>query len=401
MCLGLLLARCGYEGSEGPPGAQGDAGALERVLFVSPEGRGWGSGESERDALPFDRLQRALEMDRGGLTVKLGAGVYDLDRPLVIPDRGEVWTRFLGSGAETVLRGSYWPGDEARGFAALQVQTNRVEIVEMSFQGLGACVATRPTIPSRQIRLRHLRARDVHSCIVVGRRQEAEVQDWWIDDLEVQGYYQSAIRLSGPATRNIRVTSTRLDGENSAGLNDCFMGGIQLLRGVSNIRIEDVEIRNNVGDCGDRYQQGEGIEVDHKGGAPHDIVVRRARIEASGDAGLDLKGRSITLEDVQVVRGPAQRYGIRFWTYDDYRCRSCVIEGGRVAHVGLINAGVEFRDSVFDGGPEDRGLCQFKDKPDYAPSKVTFPGSRRSREPIVGPAMGCLAPEARGLGPQS
>ena len=352
------------------------------LIHVSPEGGGNRSGESLRDALPFGFIQGEMRRQEGDLKLLLGPGEYRLDQPIIVPRR-EGRTILRGADERTVLVGSYSPGEARRGHAAFLLRGDRVEIEAMSFRSLGSCVSTSRNIGVRHVRLRQLRAREMYSCVVVGRQQQAAVEDWLIEDLQVIGYYKVGIRLSGSQTSDIRMSSILLDGKNREQRNDCHKGGIQLLDGVSAIRIEDAVIRNNVGDCGLRYQQGDSIEIDHKGGTPHGIRIKNVRVETSGDAAFDLKGRDVTLEDVEVLPGPAQKYAFRFWKYGDYRCTRCKSAGAKMAHVGLVNATVSFRQSQFVDGATEGRLCLISDYASGAESRVDFIDSRRDGTPIA------------------
>ena len=387
--LGLGIVDC--RGQCEAKGASGlNNGGSARIVYVSMEGSGKQNGQSQGDSLPFGRLQELLNSLRHDLIVRFSSGEFRLERPLVI-FTSDFRTRFVGDGNGTVLKGSYHPGQEGRGYPAFVLMGDQITIENISFESLGSCVKTLPYFSSRHVRLLRLRASEMYSCMVVDRSQQAPVADWRIEDLEVLGYYRSAIRFSGENTRDILISSVVLDGFNEANRNFCFKGGIQLFKGVSNIRIENSVIRNNIGDCEGRYQQGEGVEIDDKGGTPRHITISDLYIENSGDAGLDLKGEDISLIDVRVMGGPVQRYGFRFWNYDDYKCLRCISEGGRAAHIDLINAEVQFKESQFDGRDEHRRICHVNDRAKGNPSAVRFLNSSHQGRVITRKAPGCPA----------
>ena len=147
---------------------------------------------------------------------------------------------------------------------------------------------------------------------------------------------------------------------------------------MSHVHIRNSAIINNIGSCGDGYQQGDGIEADHKEGKPDQILLENIEVANSGDADLDLKADHVTLSKVVTQGGPLTRYSFKVWTYHNYQCDQCYGYGANKAYINLNEATMRFTGSIFANDkpvhicdlrhgttPESQAVAQFVDTQIY------------------------------------
>lgn len=301
--------------------------AAQRDVYVSPEGAGMRNGHGPMDAMT---LQQGLELTKGGsdaIRLILGAGTYDVaalgsvhlqtqaDAPLVIE----------GAGPATLLVGGYGPG-ASRDTSLFLLWRGNVTFRNFLVRNVARFIAVPNGGTPEGVVVSHISIRDVYDGIVVDRGKHHVVRDWRIEDLDLSGYVRVGIRLAGPRTQRVAIRGAVIDGGGVRASNDCYKAGIQLYEAVSDVTIEDVNVRNNIGCTEASYQQGDGIEADDKQGAPRRITLRHVVSTGNRDGAFDLKAMDMALEDLVADSAGVSRSGFRLWSYP-YTCLRCRVAG--------------------------------------------------------------------------
>lgn len=301
--------------------------AAQRDVYVSPEGAGMRNGHGPMDAMT---LQQGLELTKGGsdaIRLILGAGTYDVaalgsvhlqtqaDAPLVIE----------GAGPATLLVGGYGPG-ASRDTSLFLLWRGNVTFRNFLVRNVARFIAVPNGGTPEEVVVSHISIRDVYDGIVVDRGKHHVVRDWRIEDLDLSGYVRVGIRLAGPRTQRVAIRGAVIDGGGVRASNDCYKAGIQLYEAVSDVTIEDVNVRNNIGCTEASYQQGDGIEADDKQGAPRRITLRHVVSTGNRDGAFDLKAMDMALEDLVADSAGVSRSGFRLWSYP-YTCLRCRVAG--------------------------------------------------------------------------
>lgn len=229
-----------------------------------------------------------------------------------------------------------------------------------NFENVGYCVYVNQSSMVSNVHISKLKASNVHSCIVIDRDVQGPVKNWRIDDAIIKGYYRVAIRISGNLSSNFKINNVIADGSHPYSANHCFKGGIQIYRGAHNISINSANIKNNIGNCNGTYQQGDGVEVDDKGGVPHDITFSNVFVENSRDGNFDLKGKNIKFDNVVSVAGLLSRYAFKLWSYDSYHCYRCKVGGGFDYYLTLMSSTLHLQKFIISEGEKSTAFlkCQ-------------------------------------------
>lgn len=316
------------------------------VYYASPTGTGDQNGSSEHHALPVNRLQPFVRDLTHSARIVLLPGRYALastldltagsgDRVLVIEGRqGAVLTGYFDA---TTLSGVS---------SGLRLRSGNIIVRGLRFEKSGFCIKADKNVTIDQVLIENITAEDVHTCIMVDRDVVHPVTRWIVRDARINGYYRNGIRLAGTQTRDILIENTHIDGVGSQPKSDCHKSGIQLLAGVSDVHIRNSSVKNNVGDCGDGYQQGDGIEADHKDGTPRNIRLENVQISNSADASLDLKADNVIMQRVVSQGGPQTRFAFKLWDYRQYECSECYAFGANVAFIQLIQASLSLKSTI-------------------------------------------------------
>lgn len=301
--------------------------AAQRDVYVSPEGAGMRNGHGPMDAMT---LQQGLELTKGGsnaIRLILAAGTYDVaalgsvhlqtqaDAPLVIE----------GAGPATLLVGGYGPG-ASRDTSLFLLWRGNVTFRNFLVRNVARFIAVPNGGTPEGVVVSHISIRDVYDGIVVDRGKHHVVRDWRIEDLDLSRYVRVGIRLAGPRTQRVAIRGAVIDGGGVRASNDCYKAGIQLYEAVSDVTIEDVNVRNNIGCTEASYQQGDGIEADDKQGAPRRITLRHVVSTGNRDGAFDLKAMDMALEDLVADSAGVSRSGFRLWSYP-YTCLRCRVAG--------------------------------------------------------------------------
>lgn len=288
-------------------------GMYEQTTYVENIEEKAAPSKTNRSVVPFKTFLQLAEQGYLKGTYVLSPGVYRLNEPLQIKSPN---VRLIGNG-EVFFEGT----EDVQG---LILGHSNIDIENISFRNIRSCVSVKKQSHVSNINIRNIVANNVHDCILIDRSIDSTVKNWTISDLKVTNYYRSAVRIAGVGTQRIILSNFSLDGGKSKGY--CWKGGIQIYERASHINIFDGRIVNNIGSCGSNYPQGDGIEIDDKDGAPHDISIVNVIVGDSRDGNFDLKGSNIFMKDVISASSGFTKAGFRLWNYD-YVCKSCSLEG--------------------------------------------------------------------------
>lgn len=269
--------------------------------------------EANRSVVSFRTFLRLAEQGYLRGTYVLSPGVYQLNKPLQLnsPD-----VRLIGNGDVTF--------EGAGSIQGLVLSHSNIDIENITFRDVRNCVTVKKQSHVSNINIRDVVANNVHDCILIDRSIDSTVKNWTISDLKVTNYYRSAVRIAGVGTQRIVLSNFSFNGGESEGY--CWKGGIQVYEKASHIDIFNGHILNNIGGCGEGYPQGDGIEIDDKDGAPHNIYIENVVVKNSRDGNFDLKGRNIYLKNVTSSSSGFTKVGYKLWNYD-YICENCSLDG--------------------------------------------------------------------------
>lgn len=338
------------------PAQGGERDAL--TVYISPEGAGSQSGETLRDARAFSGFREVMRQSTAPLIIYFAPGRYDLDHAIRIERDAPTTLIGLEDGPEFVGLYAFRKDDPKT--PAFRIAGNDISISNIRLRNFGACVKAQQGIPSSNIAIEKLSAVDVYDCILIDRNTTQAVTGWMVTGLRVTGFYRAAVRVAGPNTGQFELRNFRISGDNSAGVNQCWKGGVQILNGAHDITLADGRISRINGDCRkNHYAQGDGVEIDDKGASPENIRIENVTVDHARDAAFDLKARNVSLSNVTAISGAKTRYGMRFWNFTDYVCRNCRIDGAITAAVFANKAQVAFIDSAVELSNKHR-LCELK-----------------------------------------
>lgn len=325
--------------------------AKATTYYVSVTGAGTQDGSSEANALPYSRMQPFIRDQKASAKIIMLPGEYITPDAMILvsPTVNDVLVIEGRSGA--VIRGDFTFTGEGSADSGLRLHSGNIIVRGLDFKNVGFCVKANKSSVVSQVLIENIRAFDVHSCILVDRDSQQPVTRWIVRNSQIKGYYRAGLRLAGSKSRDFLVDHLDIDGNNTASKSECFKSGIQIFNTINNITIRNTSIANNVGTCGEEdYQQGDGIEMDHKDGTPNNIRLENVRISNSGDAEMDLKADNVKMYNVTIEGGDFSRYAFKVWGYKTYECTNCFVYGMRKAYVNLNKASMAFHTSVFANG---------------------------------------------------
>lgn len=329
-----------------------DLEAKATTYFVSPAGQGQKDGSSESNALSFENIKEFIRELKASAKLVLLPGTYNLTQAwqLRSPSANDVLV--VEGRDNAVIRGSFNFENETGTGSGIRLHSGNIIVRGLDFEDVGFCVKPNKASHVNQVLIENIDARNVHSCVLIDRDGLLPVTRWIVRDSRIKGYYRVGVRLAGHNSSDFLLDGLHIDGAHDRGKSECFKGGIQLLAGVSNVHIRNTTIENNIGTCGEGYQQGDGIEADHKDGTPKNIRIDKVRISNSGDSELDLKADQVTMSNVVALGGELTRFAYKMWGYPNYQCSNCYAHGPHQGYIFLSQASATFRDSFFaNSGP--------------------------------------------------
>lgn len=320
------------------------------VLTVMPVLEG---SEGEGVKISWGEAQRRLRLGQVNGVLHFSPGFYELDAAVHIKGYAPI-KLIAAEGVRFVGKFDFvQPAKISNGFV---LHRGDLQFHNFDFSNVGSCITVAKKSTVSNVIINNLRANDVHSCIVVDRNLSSTVESWELNNIFIKGYYRVAVRFAGKGTENIKISNLKADGFHGFGSSHCYKGGVQILQGAHNIDIKNSTISNNVGDCGTSYQQGDGIEIDNKGGVPEDFLFENIEIRNSGDANFDLKSRSTTLKNVISIAGAKTKYAYKIWSYPDYTCTLCSATGEFESVFNINSAQVQLVDFSLKGSKPLRYL---------------------------------------------
>ena len=346
------------------------------VYFISPDGSGNLDGQSETNALPFSQLEPFIRDLKTSARVVLLPGEYALDTTLDLVTAADRVLVVEGRDG-TVIKGNFDPVTRAGISSGMRLHSGNIIVRGLTFKQTGYCVKADKNFAIDQVLIENIVGENNFACVLVDRDTTLPVTRLIVRNAQISGYYRNGIRLAGPQSANMLIENVHVDGANDFAKNDCYKSGIQLLAGVSDVHLYKVSVKNNIGDCGEDYQQGDGIEADHKEGVPRNIRLEKVSIANSRDADLDLKAANVSMYRVVSLGGPETRYAFKLWEYD-YTCNQCYAFGANTAFIHLVQADLAFRSSILSSDkpvhvcdlrhgttPEQQASVRFEDAQIY------------------------------------
>ncbi len=332
---------------------------IKKVYFVSPFGGGLKNGVDPENALALAQLSNVMRSLTESTKLKFLPGQFQLNGTLDL--RAPVGDKVLVvEGAEgAIIRGTFNPETLSGTASGMRLKTGNIVVRGLMFDHVGFCVKSEKYSTISQVLIENIVANNVHSCVLVDRDMEEPVTDWVVRNSRINGYYRVGVRLAGMQSRGFLLDKLIIDGENDFGVSECYKAGVQLLGGVHDVHLRDSKIVNTIGTCGEDYQQGDGIEADHKQGTPSGILIENVVVGNSGDAELDLKADHVQMRNVRTLGGDKVRYAFKVWAYDNYVCEHCFGFGVNKAYVNLNEAQMKFYDSTFANQDSVR-LCDLR-----------------------------------------
>ena len=319
----LVLTSCGWNK------------ATRKITYVSPSLDSTTATNPKQAIIDWKRFKW---MAKSGLLAGryyFNDGIYDLGKQVTIASSGSPIV-LIGS-QKAVFKGRYKNDNNLNQGGGFTLASSDVEFDHLVFRSTATCIKAATNAFVNNIVIRQLDAKDTHSCILIDRNSNVTATNWLIENISIKRYFRVGIRLSGRNVYDIKINQFLIDASDSAA-SHCFKGGIQLLKQVNNISIDNGTITNIIGDCGQRYQQGDGIEADDKQGAPYNLSINNVVVDNSGDANFDIKAMNVVMNKVLSLSSGKTQSGFKLWNYNEYRCHACRIEGQYGKMVRLISA---------------------------------------------------------------
>lgn len=345
------------------------------TYFVAPQGSGDMSGKDEQNALRLHRLEPFIRDLKISARIVLLPGQYDLTSTLDLVSDEPNQLVVLEGRPGAVIHGNFNPQTESGLESGLRLLSGNVIVRNLHFKQTAFCIKAYKNATVEQVLIENIMADNTHTCISVDRDVRRPVTRWIIRNLTINGYFRSGIRLAGSLSEQFLVENTEIDGARQQSRSDCHKGGIQLLAGVRNVHVRNTVIKNNIGECGEGYQQGDGIEADHTNGIPTGIRLENLVVGNSGDADLDLKAMDVSMFRVAALGGPETGYAFKLWHYD-YQCDQCYATGPHAAFIQLAQARLTMISPVLTND-QPVHVCDLRHgtAPD-AQARVTFKNAR-------------------------
>ena len=345
------------------------------VYYVAPNGSSTADGRTPATAISLSRLSIFIQKLKTSAKVILLPGEYPITKTLDLwRPTNEHLLVLEGPGA--ILKGTYDFSNESVPETGFRLRTGNIVLRGLGFENTKICVKADKSSVIDQVLIEDMAAKNVHSCLLVDNDVKQEVSRWIVRNSRIEGYYRVGIRLAGAKTHDFLIDDVLVDGAHPYATSDCFKGGIQLLAGVSNVHVRNTTVRNNIGSCGEEYQQGDAIEADHKKGTPTNLRFENLTVSNSGDGAFDLKASGVSMSNILVMGGELTRYAFKVWEYKDYECHNCVAYGLNKAFINLNEAHMKFTRATFSND-EPVQVCDLRrGETEETRSVVTFEDSR-------------------------
>lgn len=278
-------------------------------------------------------------------TYLFAEGIYQIAEPIYIKGEDKV---VLVANKYSVFKGDYQGegGSLSDGFVLTR---GNIELYNFSFQNMSYCLRVNKNTVVNDVVIDNLSANNVHSCIVIDRYNNLVANDWDIKNTTIENYYRVALRIAGTNTSNINVDNFYFDGLRENNLESyCYKGGVQIYESAHDLTFTSGVIKNNVGGCGDKYPQGDGIEIDNVQGMPFNINLNNITISNSRDGNVDIKADNVYMSNVTSVSSGNTTYAYKLWSYDNYVCDKCQASGEFFSLINLHSAEATFTDFYND-----------------------------------------------------
>lgn len=315
------------------------------TYYVAPEGSGDTSGRDEQNALRLSRLEPFVRDLKTSARIIMLPGQYALNSTLDLVSDEPNQLVVLEGREGAVIQGNFNPHTQSGLDSGIRLLSGNVIVRNVHFRQTAFCIKAYKNATIEQVLIENIVADNTHTCISVDRDVRRPVNRWIIRNATINGYFRSGIRLAGALSEHFLVENTRIDGAAQQPKSDCYKGGIQLLAGVSNVLVRNTSIKNNIGDCGEAFQQGDGIEADHSNGIPNNIRLENVVIANSGDGDLDMKAMNVTMYRVAALGGDETGFSFKLWNYD-YSCDQCYATGPHGAFIQLVQARLKLTSPI-------------------------------------------------------
>lgn len=346
-------------------------------VYVSPTGSGDRSGSSAANAMPFTKLDTAVQHAGAGGTVLTLAdkGNYNFGSTVSLSHGGADGSPVTIKGVDSSghaqdiqvygSRGAYSPGmsDVGNDIFRMLAGANNLVFDGMDFHNVQT--GFRFGANAHNITIQNMEASNVRwfiNDVVSGSNTSATVSGLTIRDVDVSGFSRSVIKL-GYNTNNVTVERVTGDGKYQDG--DGLSHGIMLEGTVHDVVIRDSTMMHCIGSkvTGD-YWNGDGFNAER---GVYNLRLEDTRSIGNADGGYDLKsdntvlvnaygednGRNFRLwgHNVQLINAtgidPHVRGGTanqeQIWIGDN---ATVTVTGGHFADSGSSTRVVESRGSV-------------------------------------------------------
>ena len=274
------------------------------TLFLAPQPRGTGTGESSTDAAGFGRLNEFVSLVGPGGVIELAAdaGPYLVTEPLVLSAGGD-------SGRPVTIRGSqggprvefvgtradpYDPLDEpGRPLFRLERGADHLAFANFDCIRMGnGCFLV--VAPITDLTITGIHAANVRRFFETAAQAEstATIAGLNISNVEISGFSKGAIRLAYD-THDVVISdvvgdSLQYDGDN-------FAVGVHLLDSVHDVRLQRVTM-NNARDTLHDYWNGDGFAAER---GVYNVLLTDTSASGNTDAGYDLKASGVRLVNAE------------------------------------------------------------------------------------------------------
>jgi serralysin len=276
------------------------------ILYISPTGAGLGDGSSSANAGTLSSLSKFIGAAGAGGEVRLLAdqGAYHPTSPISITQGGTTGAPATIHGVDSSgnamaadfvgTRPENWTPTSASGNDLFRLMSgaNNLHFEDLSTKNFGDGVF-RIGADISNLSIEHVQANNVTRFIedyVSGTNTTASVNGLTVQDVNIQGYSQGAIRLQYDSS-NILIQDVK--GDNGGQEGGLFMVGVHLEDTVHNVVLSRVEMDNNNGHgSSTQYWNGDGFATER---GVYNIRFEDTVASGNTDAGYDLKSSDTIL----------------------------------------------------------------------------------------------------------
>uniref|UniRef100_UPI003F6BC875 hypothetical protein n=1 Tax=Pseudomaricurvus sp. TaxID=2004510 RepID=UPI003F6BC875 len=203
---------------------------------VYPDIEALNSSASAYNKMTWDEFKVYAAQGALSGTYLFSEGTYDISEKVDLPTQSG---RVTLKGAEGALfKGDFSREDPLTIEGGFSLATSYFTFKDMVFSDVGNCIYVDRGARSNNVVIENLTSHNTHTCILIDRNKSLNIDNWQINNVSINDYFRTGIRISGPNTKNIFLSNFVIDGQRE-GWSHCYKGAIQILESANYIKIRD------------------------------------------------------------------------------------------------------------------------------------------------------------------